>query len=143
MDNPRFADLRELALRLGLNFFELALEVVPEDIMSEIAAYGLPIRAHHWSYGKVYNRQRVYGHMGLSKIYEIVLNNDPAMAFLLDTNPEIANLLVVAHVYGHSDFFNNNIYFEDTNRNMIIRRAIMLCAWMNISSDTALKKWNG
>lgn len=119
MDNPRFADLRELAIQFGLNFFELTFEVVPQDIMSEVAAYGLPIRARHWSYGKVYNRQRVYGHMGLSKIYEIVLNNDPALAFLLDTNPEIANLLVVAHVYAHSDFFKQNIYFADTNRNMI------------------------
>src|SRR5690606_41118091 len=46
------------------------------------SAYGLPIRAHHWSYGRVYQRQRIHGHMGLSKIYEIVLNNDPAYAFL-------------------------------------------------------------
>jgi stage V sporulation protein R len=57
--------------------------------------------------------------MGLSKIYEIVLNNDPAYAFLLDSNPEIANLLVVAHVYAHVDFFKHNLYFADTNRNMV------------------------
>jgi stage V sporulation protein R len=67
----------------------------------------------------VYNRQRVHGQMGLSKIYEIVLNNDPGYAFLLDTNPDIANLLVVAHVYAHVDFFKHNIYFADTNRNMV------------------------
>ncbi|HEX2279408.1 MAG TPA: SpoVR family protein, partial [Candidatus Tectomicrobia bacterium] len=85
----------------------------------EVAAYGLPTRARHWSYGKVYNRQRVHGQMGLSKIYEIVLNNDPGYAFLLDTNPEIANLLVVAHVYAHVDFFKHNSYFADTNRNMV------------------------
>ena len=90
MDNPRFNELRELARRLGLDFFEVMFEVVPQDIMSEIAAYGLPTRARHWSYGKVYNRQRVHGQMGLSKIYEIVLNNAPAYAFLLDTNSEVA-----------------------------------------------------
>ena len=104
---------------LGLDFFDVIFEVVPQDIMSEVAAYGLPTRARHWSYGKVYNRQRVHGQMGLSKIYEIVLNNDPGYAFLLDTNPEIANLLVVAHVYAHVDFFKHNIYFADTNRNMV------------------------
>lgn len=119
MENPRFDELRVLARQLGLDFFEVIFEVVPQDIMSEIAAYGLPTRARHWSYGKVYNRQRVHGQMGLSKIYEIVLNNDPGYAFLLDTNPEIANLLVVAHVYAHVDFFKQNIYFADTNRNMV------------------------
>jgi stage V sporulation protein R len=119
LEHPRFAEIRELAQHLGLDFFDVLFEVVPQDIMSEIAAYGLPTRARHWSYGKVYNRQRVHGHMGLSKIYEIVLNNDPGYAFLLDTNPEIANLLVAAHVYAHCDFFKHNIYFADTNRNMV------------------------
>lgn len=119
MENGRFLRLRELAQQLGLDFFEVMFEVVPQDIMSEIAAYGLPTRARHWSYGKVYNRQRVHGQMGLSKIYEIVLNNDPAYAFLLDTNSEIANLLVVAHVYAHGDFFKQNVYFSPTNRNMV------------------------
>jgi stage V sporulation protein R len=119
MENLRFLALQELAERLGLDFFEVIFEVVPQDIMSEIAAYGLPTRARHWSYGKVYNRQRVHGRMGLSKIYEIVLNNDPAYAFLLDTNSEVANLLVVAHVYAHCDFFKQNVYFGPTNRNMV------------------------
>ncbi len=119
MENLRFLEIRELAHRLGLDFFEVMFEVVPQDIMSEIAAYGLPTRARHWSHGKVYSRQRVHGQMGLSKIYEIVLNNDPAYAFLLDTNSEIANLLVTAHVYAHCDFFKRNIYFADTNRNMV------------------------
>ena len=50
--------------------------------------------------------------MGLSKIYEIVLNNDPAYAFLLDTNTEVENLLIVAHVAAHADFFKNNVHFE-------------------------------
>lgn len=119
MENPQFAALRDIARQLGLDFFDVIFEVVPQDIMSEVAAYGLPTRARHWSYGKVYNRQRVHGQMGLSKIYEIVLNNDPGYAFLLDTNPEVANLLVVAHVYAHVDFFKHNTYFADTNRNMV------------------------
>src|SRR4030095_2344010 len=119
MFEARVAELEALAQEQGLDFFPTSFEIVPHDIMREIAAYGLPTRARHWSYGKVYNRQRVHGQMGLSKIYEIVLNNDPGYAFLLDTNPEIANLLVVAHVYAHVDFFKHNIYFADTNRNMV------------------------
>jgi stage V sporulation protein R len=119
MENPRFEALRDLARRCGLDFFDVIFEVVPQEIMFEIAAYGLPTRARHWSYGKVYNRQRVYGQMGLSTIYEIVLNNDPAYAFLLDTNAEIANLLVVAHVYAHVDFFKHNVAFAQTPRHMV------------------------
>jgi len=119
MFEERVAELEALAQQQGLDFFPTAFEVVPQDIMTEVAAYGLPTRARHWSYGKVYQSQRLYGSMGLSKIYEIVLNSDPSLAFLLDTNPEIANLLVAAHVFGHVDFFKHNELFAPTNRNMI------------------------
>jgi stage V sporulation protein R len=119
MFEARVAALETLAREQGLDFFPVVFEVVPQDIMTEIAAYGLPTRARHWSYGKVYQHQRLYGTMGLSKIYEIVLNSDPCQAFLLDTNPDIANLLVAAHVFGHADFFTNNVMFEGTNRHMI------------------------
>lgn len=115
----RIAEIEALAIKHGLRFFPTSFEVVPADTMSEIAAYGLPTRARHWSYGKVYQSQRLYGHMGLSKIYEIVLNANPALAFLLETNDLISNLLVAAHVFGHVDFFQNNVMFKDTNRTMI------------------------
>src|SRR5574341_1191570 len=119
MFEARVAELEALARDHGLDFFPVSFEVVPQDIMTEVAAYGLPTRARHWSYGKVYQHQHLYGTMGLSKIYEIVLNSDPGLAFLLDTNPEIANLLVAAHVFGHVDFFKNNLCFADTNRRMV------------------------
>jgi stage V sporulation protein R len=119
MFEDRVLELESLAREQGLDFFPVSFEVVPQDIMTEVAAYGLPTRARHWSYGKVYQSQRLYGTMGLSKIYEIVLNSDPSFAFLLDTNPDIANLLVAAHVFGHVDFFKNNALFATSNRNMI------------------------
>ena len=119
MFEDRVDELQALAQAQGLDFFSTSFEVVPQDIMTEIAAYGLPTRARHWSYGKTYQSQRLYGTMGLSKIYEIVLNSDPCLAFLLDSNPEIANLLVAAHVFGHVDFFKNNVLFANTNRQMI------------------------
>ena len=119
MFEDRVAELEVLARAQGLDFFPVSFEVVPQDMMTEVAAYGLPTRARHWSYGKVYQHQHLYGTMGLSKIYEIVLNSDPGLAFLLDSNPEIANLLVAAHVFGHVDFFKNNLCFADTNRRMV------------------------
>ena len=81
MFEERVAELEALARELGLDFFPTSFEVVPQDIMTEIAAYGLPTRARHWSYGKVYQQQHLYGTMGLSKVYEIVLNSNPALAF--------------------------------------------------------------
>ncbi len=115
----RFEDIRRLSRDEGLDFFDTHFEIVPMDVMHEIAAYGLPTRAQHWSYGKVYNHQKIHGEMGLSRIYEIVLNNDPCYAFLLDTNSDVANLLVAAHVFGHCDFFKNNECFHGSNRNMV------------------------
>lgn len=117
--DTRVLELEALAREQGLDFFNVLFEVVPMDIMHEIAAYGLPTRAQHWSYGKVYNHQKIHGEMGLSRIYEIVLNNDPTHAFLLDTNPEIVNLLVAAHVFGHADFFKHSEVFRGSNRNMM------------------------
>ena len=49
---------------------------------------------------------------GFSKVYEVVLNNDPSYAFLLDTNTNIANTMVAAHVIGHVHFFKNNFLFK-------------------------------
>ena len=57
--------------------------------------------------------------LGLSKIYELVINSNPCYAFLLDGNSLIQNKLIVAHVLGHCDFFKNNVRFSRTNRDMV------------------------
>jgi stage V sporulation protein R len=56
---------------------------------------------------------------GLSKIYELVINTNPAHAFLVDTNSVLQNKVVAAHVLGHVDFFKHNAYFHSTNRQMV------------------------
>src|SRR5262249_17841350 len=56
---------------------------------------------------------------GLSKIYEMVINNDPCYAYLMRCNHTVDQKLVMAHVYGHVDFFKNNAYFAHTNRKMM------------------------
>lgn len=118
MKNNRIADLEQLAKDCGLDFFPVVFEVVSEKTMNNVCAYGLPTRARHWSYGRSYDHQRIYGEMGYSKVYEMITNNDPSYAFVLDSNTEAQNLLIVAHCYGHSDFFKNNIMFAGSDRNM-------------------------
>src|SRR5207244_4369703 len=56
---------------------------------------------------------------GLSKIYEMVINNNPSYAYLLESNMDVDQKLVMAHVFGHVDFFKNNFSFRHTNRKMM------------------------
>lgn len=102
MDNEkRFQEVTDLAKELGLDPFPVVHEVIERSTMFNICAYGLPTRARHWSYGRSYDHQKTHGEMGLSKVYEIILNNNPSYAFMLDTNTKVQNLFIVAHCAGH------------------------------------------
>jgi len=111
----------EKALELGLDPFPVHFEVAPAHVIYELGAYALPARFSHWTFGRDYHVQKTMYEYGVSRIYELVFNCDPSQAFLLDVNDMLAHKLVVAHVYGHSDFFKHNIYFEHTDRKMIER----------------------
>jgi stage V sporulation protein R len=111
----------EKALEMGLDPFPVHFEVAPAHVIYELGAYALPARFSHWTFGRDYHVQKTMYEYGVSRIYELVFNTDPSQAFLLDVNDMVAHKLVVAHVYGHSDFFKNNIYFEHTDRKMIER----------------------
>lgn len=108
----RLVDIERLARGAGLKHYPVQFFEVPSTVIYEVASYGLPTRYSHWSFGRVYEHQKTYGEMGMSKIYELILNNNPSYAFLDVTNPDTINLLVAAHCLGHSDFFANNIMFR-------------------------------
>lgn len=104
----------------GLDFYDTIFEVVDADDLNEVAAYGgFPTRYPHWSFGMAYEELRKGYDYGLSKIYEMVINNDPCYAYLMRSNHTVDQKLVMAHVYGHCDFFKNNAYFAHTNRKMM------------------------
>ena len=109
----------EVARRFGLDPYPVRFEVVPASVMYEIGSYALPGRYSHWTFGKAYHRMKTMYDFGLSKIYEVVINTNPAYGFLLETNSPVQNKLVMAHVLGHVDFFKNNAYFSKTNRRMV------------------------
>ena len=113
-------EIRKYAVDFGLDFFEVIYELVDYDEMNMIASYGgFPTRYPHWRFGMQFEElQKSYSY-GLSKIYELVINNDPCYAYLMRSNPEVDQKLVMAHVYGHSDFFKNNYWFSKTNRKMV------------------------
>src|SRR5579871_3101227 len=109
----------ERAHALGLEPYPTHFELVPDHVVYELGAYGLPARFSHWTFGRDYHRQKTSYEYGMSKIYEIVFNTDPCQAFLMDSNTMLAHKFVVAHVLGHNDFFKNNVYFDHTDRRMI------------------------
>ncbi|MDT4968778.1 MAG: stage sporulation protein [Acidobacteriota bacterium] len=109
----------DVAHKFGLDPFPTRFEIVPATVMYEIGSYALPGRYSHWSFGKAYNRLKTMYDFGLSKIYEVVINTNPAYGFLLETNSPIQNKMVMAHVLGHVDFFKNNTYYSKTNRRMV------------------------
>lgn len=111
--------IRQIAADFGLDPFPTHFEIVPATIMYEFGAYGLPGRFSHWTHGRAYHQTKTMYDYGLSKIYELVINANPAYAFLMENNSLVQNKLVVAHVLAHTDFFKHNAYFARTNRQMI------------------------
>lgn len=108
----------ELAQSWGLKPFETDFHIVPADKIYEIASYGIPGHFSHWTYGRDFWIQKQRHDYGHARIYELVINSDPAQAFLLDSNSALENMFVISHVIGHSDFFANNVYFANTNRSI-------------------------
>lgn len=119
ISDEKVEHLKKIALNSGLDPFPVVFTEVEPSTMFNVISYGLPARARHWSYGRSYEHSKKYGQMGLSKVYEIIVNNNPAYAFMLDTNTEIQNTFIVPHCYGHSDMFKNNCVFKDTDRSMV------------------------
>lgn len=126
MSDPEIRELEnaidriwEKALDLGLDPFPVHFEVVPATVMYEIGSYALPGRYSHWSFGKAYYKMKMLYDLGLSRIYEVVINTNPAYAFLLEGNSLTQNKMIIAHVLAHVDFFKNNVYFSRTNRRMV------------------------
>jgi stage V sporulation protein R len=120
-------DLAEIQRRIegyarghGLDFFETIFELVDADQLNAVAAYGgFPTRYPHWRFGMEYEQLSKGYNYGLQKIYELVINNNPCYAYLMKSNELTDQKLVMAHVYGHCDFFKNNYWFSQTSRKMM------------------------
>jgi stage V sporulation protein R len=122
--SPELAKLQETiegyAQDLGLDFFETRFIMLDYKMINQVAAYdGFPTRYPHWRFGMEFERMSKSYAYGLHRIYEMVINTDPCYAYLLASNLPVDQKLVMAHVYGHGDFFKNNAWFSHTNRKML------------------------
>ena len=108
----------------GLDCYPHLLEIIStEQMMDAYASIGMPVYYHHWSFGKQFlatESRYKRGQMGLA--YEIVINSDPCIAYLMEENTLPMQALVIAHAaYGHNSFFKGNHLFRQwTSANAII-----------------------
>lgn len=108
-------EIARIAERYALDTYPNQIEVITaEQMMDAYASVGMPIGYHHWSYGKHFlATEKGYkrGQMGLA--YEIVINSNPCIAYLMEENTICMQALVVAHAcYGHNSFFKGNYLFH-------------------------------
>ena len=109
------AQIAATAERYGLDTYPNQLEVITaEQMMDAYASVGMPVNYRHWSYGKEFlatERRYRRGHMGLA--YEIVINANPCISYLMEENTTAMQALVIAHAaYGHNSFFKGNYLFR-------------------------------
>jgi len=139
------AKVDAFARELGLDVFPVIFEILSYDQMNEIAAYGgFPVRYPHWRFGMEYERLSKSYEYGLSKIYEMVINNNPSIAYLLEGNSIVDQKLVMAHVYAHVDFFKNNYYFNATNQGVNYEKGEAIRKWIDTMANhgAIVRRWS-
>lgn len=113
-------EIEKVARDYGLDFPQVIFEMLEWKEINVVASYGgFPSRYPHWRFGMEFEHLSKSYTYGLSKIYEMVINNDPCYAYLLASNSLVDQKMVMAHVFGHADFFKNNLHFKHTNRKMM------------------------
>ena len=117
-------ELARVAAHYKLDTYPVQIEIITaEQMMDAYASVGMPVNYHHWSFGKHFlATEKGYkrGQMGLA--YEIVINSNPCIAYLMEENTLTMQGLVIAHAaYGHNSFFKGNYLFRTwTNADAII-----------------------
>ena len=114
----------DIAKEFHLDTYSNQIEIISSEQMIDLyASTGLPINYPHWSFGKQFvNTEKLYlkGYTNLS--YEMVINSNPCISYLLEENSMTMQAIVIAHAcYGHNSFFKNNYLFKTwTNADSII-----------------------
>ena len=130
--------IREIAVNeFKLDCYPNQIEIInSEQMLDAYASVGLPIGYPHWSFGKEFIRnEHAYRKGARGLAYEIVINSDPCIAYLMEENSMPLQALVIAHAsYGHNSFFKGNYLFRQwTSADAIIdymvfaRKYVMDC----------------
>jgi stage V sporulation protein R len=108
-------EIAKIAKEFGLDTYPNQIEVISaEQMLDAYSSVGMPVGYNHWSYGKQFlqsSKSYQRGQMGLA--YEIVINSNPCIAYLMEENTMMMQALVIAHAcYGHNSFFKGNYLFQ-------------------------------
>lgn len=115
--------IEDIAKKEGLDYYPQEFEIINyNDMLSYEVYVGMPSRYPHWSFGKAYEKLKtLYSHNLTGLPYEMVINSNPCAAYLMKDNTLLLQILTIAHVYGHNDFFKNNrLFVEGTDANYTI-----------------------
>lgn len=109
---------------LNLDWYPIEYEICDyKEMMGHMAYTGLPTHYRHWSYGKSFDRIQTEYNLGMSGLpYEMIINSNPSISYLMTENPMPTHILTMAHCVGHSDFFKNNRMFAETDADNAIDR---------------------
>ncbi len=100
---------------LGLEVYPNRIEVITSEQMLDVyTAHGMPLTYRHWSYGKRFLQHESSYRQGYSSLaYEVVINSNPCISYLMEENSATMQALVIAHAaFGHNHFFRNNHLFR-------------------------------
>ena len=108
--------------KLNLDWYPIEYEICDyKEMMGHMAYTGLPTHYRHWSFGKSFDRIQTEYNLGMSGLpYEMIINSNPSISYLMTENPMPTHVLTMAHCVGHSDFFKNNRMFAETNADTVI-----------------------
>ena len=115
--------IEDKAREFGLDFYPQEFEIIGFNEMLGYEAYlGMPSKYPHWSYGKAYDKNKTLYSLNMTGLpYEMVINSDPCLGYLMKENTLLLQILTMAHVYGHNDFFaNNRLFVEGTKAKTVI-----------------------
>lgn len=132
-------EIGKIAEGYELDTYPNQIEIISaEQMMDAYASVGMPVGYQHWSFGKQFvaiekNYRR--GQMGLA--YEIVINSNPCIAYLMEENTMTMQALVIAHAcYGHNSFFKGNYLFQTwTDASSIIDYLVFAKNYVNTCEE--------
>ena len=114
----------KLGGKLGLDWYPIDYEICDyKEMIGHMAYTGMPTHYRHWSFGKSFDRIQTEYNLGMQGLpYEMIINSNPSIAYLMTENPMSTHLLTMSHCVGHSDFFKNNRMFAETDADNVIDR---------------------
>jgi len=117
-------DVIAIAKTENLDWFPIRYEICDYYAMiGHMSYHGMPTHYGHWSFGKSFERIHQSYNAGVSGLpYELIINSNPSIAYLMRENPLYLQVLIMAHCVGHSDFFKNNATFKNTDPDTVVSR---------------------